>query len=326
MDFNLNAVSFVAEKNFSSLDEKKIYDVLIIGGGPAGLTAAVYCMRKGVATGLIVKKIGGQMTETSGIENYMGYRYVNGSELVAKFKDQVMQFGIDYEEGSSITSIAGGEIKKVFLEDKRTFSARALIIATGKSWRKLNVPGEEEFRGRGVAYCSTCDAPFFSGKSVVVVGGGNSGIEAAIDLANVASRVIVVQFLEKLTGDSVLIERLRNFGNVEVIYNSEVLEIRGGVSMETVRVRDRQSGTVSDMTAQGIFVEIGLIPNSGFAGGLLELNGQGEIIVDCSCRTSAAGIFAAGDVTSVQFKQIIVAAGEGAKAALSACSYLLSRT
>ncbi|OHD65728.1 MAG: hypothetical protein A2176_13925 [Spirochaetes bacterium RBG_13_51_14] len=325
MDFNLSAGMFDSELNFNPLVSDKTYDVMILGGGPAGLTAAVYCIRKGVSTGLIVKEIGGQVALTAGVENYMGYRYINGVELVQKFKEQVFQFGIDYDEGTAVQSIDAGDIKKVHFEDGRVFSAKALIIATGKSWRKLGVPGEEEFRGRGVAYCSTCDAPFFSGKNVVVVGGGNSGVEAAIDLARVAEGVTMVQFLEKLTGDTILIDKLSAFKNVRVIYESEVTSIDGRDSVESVSVKNRKTGVVDQIAAQGIFVEIGLIPNSGIVKGLLQLNQAGEIMVDCSCRTSVPGIFAAGDVTDVPFKQIIVAGGEGAKAALTACNYVLNR-
>ncbi len=323
MDFNLSLGSFTTEQNFHPLDEAAVYDVMILGGGPAGLTAAVYCMRKGVSTAMALKHAGGQVAETSGIENYMGYRHINGMELVEKFREQVLQFGLAYEEGPEVGSVEYGKIKKVTMNDGRTFSARALIVCTGKSWRKLNVPGENEFIGRGVAYCSTCDAPFFAGRDVIVVGGGNSGLEAAIDLAKIASRVTVVQFLEKLTGDRVLIDRLMGFGNVGVLYSHEVAKISGDDEVRSVSLKDRTTGALKEVNASGIFVEIGLVPNSGPVKGVVELNQAGEIIVDCACTTSRPGIFAAGDVTTVPFKQIIIAAGEGAKAALSACEYLL---
>ncbi|MCU0847042.1 MAG: FAD-dependent oxidoreductase [Spirochaetes bacterium] len=326
MDFNLNAVSFIAEKNFSRLDIKKTYDIMILGGGPAGLTAAVYCIRKGMSTGIIVNEVGGQVAWTSGIENYMGYRHINGVELVQKFKEQVLQFGIDYEEGRRIESVSSGPMKGVVLDDGRSFSSRALIIATGKDMRRLGVPGERELTGKGVAFCSICDAPFFSGKRVVVVGGGNSAMEAVHDLAPIASRVIIVQFLESLTADRVLIDKLESYGNVEVLYEHEVAEIRGGSSVESVEVRDRKTGKTSSISAGGVFIQIGLVPNSGFVKGVVSMNGSGEIIIDCSCNTSEAGIFAAGDVTTVPFKQIIIAGGEGAKAALSACEYVMRLT
>lgn len=323
MDFNLSSGMFTTEQNFKPLNPEIIYDVLILGGGPAGLTAAVYCIRKGVSTGLIVKDIGGQVAVTSGVENYLGYRYINGIELVEKFRDQVLQFGIDYDEGGTVKAIESGPIKKILMEDGRSFSTKALIIATGKSWRKLNVPGEDEFIGNGVAYCTTCDAPFFAGKKVIVVGGGNSGVEAAIDLAKVADDVVMVQFLDRLTADKILIEKLGEFKNVRIIYEREVTSIKGKDSMESATVKNRKTGAQEEIQADGIFIEIGLIPNSSIAKGLLRLNSEGEIMVDCSCRTSVPGIFAAGDVTDVPFKQIIVAGGEGAKAALSACNYVL---
>jgi NADH-dependent peroxiredoxin subunit F len=323
MDFNLSSGMFATEHNFKPLNPNNIYDVLILGGGPAGITAAVYCIRKGVSTGLIVKEIGGQVAVTSGVENYLGYRYINGVELVEKFREQVFQFGIDYDEGGTVKAIESGAVKKILMEDGRSFSAKTLIIATGKSWRKLNVPGEEKFMGHGVAYCSTCDAPFFAGKKVAVVGGGNSGIEAAIDLAKVAEEVIMIQFLDRLTADKILMEKLGEFKNAHIMYEREVVSINGRDSMESVTVKDRKTGVQEDIAVHGIFVEIGLIPNSAIAKGQLRLNSDGEIMVDCSCRTSVPGIFAAGDVTDVPFKQIIVAGGEGAKAALSACNYVL---
>ena len=322
MDFNISLGSFVQEENFTSFDPGRTYDVIILGGGPAGLTAAVYCMRKGVSTGLILAHVGGQVAETAGIENYMGYRYINGMELVEKFREQVMQFGISYEEGVSAVSITDGDIKKVELDDGRVFSSRAVIIATGKTPRRLNVPGELEFTGRGVAYCSTCDAPLFGGKRVVVAGGGNSAAEAVIDLLKVASHVTMVQFLDRLTADAVLVRKIESNDNLDVLYEHEILEVKGDTGVTGIRVRNRITEEERDIVSDGIFVEIGLSPNSEFVKDLLELNQTGEILVDCACRTSVPGIFAAGDVTTVPFKQIIVAGGEGAKAALSACDYI----
>ncbi len=323
MEFKLNMASLSEQKKLEPLAQEKIYDVLIIGGGPAGLTAAVYCMRKGISTGIIIKAIGGQVAVTAGIENYMGYRHVNGIDLVEKFKEQVSQFGIGYEEGSNVASITYNNIKKVHLEDGRVFSARALIIATGKNPRRLNVPGEDELIGKGVAYCAICDAPFYTGKKVVVVGGGNSGIEAAIDLAKVAEHVIVVQFLETLTADKVLVDNLNKFVNVDFLFQHEVVEVKGDTNVKSVVIKNIQSNEIRELDVEGIFVEIGLIPNSDVVKNLVELNELSEIIVDCSCNTSKPGMFAAGDVTSVPYKQIIVAAGEGAKAALSSIDYLI---
>jgi NADH-dependent peroxiredoxin subunit F len=326
MEFNLSAVSFISEKNFTPIDTGKVYDVLIIGGGPAGMTAAVYCMRKGADTAIIIKSIGGQVAETSSVENYLGYKYINGVELVEKFKEQVLQFSIGYEEGQGVSSIEDEEIKRVILDDGSTVQGRTLIIASGKSWKKLGVPDEKRLTGRGVAYCTTCDAPLFAGKKVVVVGGGNSGVEAAIDLASIASEVVIVQLLDELTADKILLDKLGSFANVNMIYNSKVTEISGTDKVREITVQNVDTGTASKVTADGIFIEIGLDPNSGFAAGVVDMNSSGEIIVDSRCATNRPGIFAAGDVTSVPFKQIIIAGGEGAKAALSACEYILKKS
>lgn len=323
MDFNLSTISFVSEKNFTPIDTGRIYDVVIIGGGPAGMTAAVYCMRKGVDTAIIIKSIGGQVAETSSVENYLGYKYINGVELVDKFKEQVFQFSVGYEEGQGVSAIMDGEIKKITLEDGRVIQSRALIIASGKSWKKLGVPGEQRLTGRGVAYCTICDAPLFAGKKVIVVGGGNSGVEAAIDLATVASEVVVVQLLDELTADKILLDKLGTFSNVSIILSSRVTDINGEDKVQEVVVQHVETGNVTIEKTDGIFIEIGLDPNSSFVRGVVEMNSSSEIEIDSRCATNREGIFAAGDVTSVPFKQIIIAGGEGAKAALSACEYIL---
>lgn len=323
MEFNLSSVSFTSEKNFTPVDVSRVYDVIILGGGPAGLTAAVYCMRKGVSAAIIIKSVGGQMAETASVENYMGYKYINGVGLVDKFREQVQQFSIGYDEGHSVVRIESGAVKKVWLDDGRCLSARTLIIAAGKSWRKLGVPGEKEFTGKGVAYCTICDAPLFAGKRVVVAGGGNSGIESALDLAPLASKVTVVQMLDKLTADRILIEKLAGFKNVDYIFNSVVTAVKGDDVVRSVSIKNLKDSSVSDLETEGLFVEIGLDPNSLFAKDVVRLNSFNEIEIDSMCATSAEGIYAAGDVTSVRYKQIIIAAGEGAKAALSACDYIM---
>jgi alkyl hydroperoxide reductase subunit F len=323
MDFNLNIGSFSTEHRSVPLDPAVVYDVIIVGGGPAAMTAAVYCMRKGVKTGFITREIGGQVAETSGIENYLGYKYIEGSELVGKFADQMKQFEIGLREGPLVSKIEQGKVKNIILDNGEIFRAKAIIICSGNRWRKLNVPGEERLTGKGVAYCAICDAPFFAGKRVAVAGGGNSGVEAAIDLAKVATHVFLVQFLDALTADSILVKKLGEFSNVDILLNHEVKEIRGEQGVTAVTVENRASKKQRELDVQGLFVEIGLIPNSDMVKGVADLNGRGEIIVDCACVTSGEGIFAAGDVTSVPYKQIIIAAGEGAKAALSACEYIL---
>jgi alkyl hydroperoxide reductase subunit F len=246
-------------------------------------------------------------------------------ELVEKFREQVLQFGIDFEIKALVKSIEDGDIKQVHLEEGRSYRTRTLIIASGKQYKKLGVPGEQALTGHGVAYCSICDAPLFVGKKVVVSGGGNSGVAAAIDLAKVADHVTLIQSRDHLTGDQLLIEKLQAFQNVDYLFEHIVTQIHGEKSVTGVTILNRKTGVSFDKTVDGIFVEIGLIPNSGLVQGILELNEYQEILVDCHCRTSAPGIFAAGDVTSVPFKQIIIACGEGAKAALSANEYIMNR-
>lgn len=324
MDINLSTGFFSQEHNFLDIDEAKIYDILIIGGGPAGLTAAVYCMRKGLVTALTTENVGGQVAETSGIENYLGYRYINGSELVDKFREQVEQFGLAFDSKAEVKSMEDGKIKTIHLNDGRKIKCRALIIASGKQSKKLQVPGEREFTGHGVAYCAICDAPIFAGKKVVVAGGGNSGLGAAIDLAKVATHVTIIQRRNHFTGDQILIDKLAAFSNVEYKFEQFITSINGTDKVESVTLFNKKTESSEDLVTDGVFVEIGLLPNSGFAKDTVKQNEYGEIIIDCYCRTSRPGIFAAGDVTSVPYKQIIIACGEGAKAALSAADYLLN--
>jgi alkyl hydroperoxide reductase subunit F len=324
MEFNFNFNEGTVENKAVQLDADKIYDVLILGGGPAAQTAAVYCMRKGVTTGIITKNFGGQVAETSDVENYMGYTHINGPELMKKFREQVEQFEISVLEGYSVTGITAGKIISVSVDNGKEYRTKSLIISTGKSWRKLNVPGEVELTGKGVAYCSICDAPLFKGKKVIVVGGGNSGLESALDLAKAAEFVTLVQFLPELTADRILIDKFEEFQNKKIIFEHEVVEIHGKDRVDGVSLKNRKTGTIEKTNADGIFIEIGLVPNTAPFKGIIPLNEIGEIIVDCACRTGIDGIFAAGDVTSVPFKQIVISAGEGAKAALSACEYILS--
>lgn len=323
MEFNLSLSAVATDHRAVPMDKNKVYDVIIAGGGPAAMTAAVYCMRKGVAAGFVTVDIGGQVGETSGIENYLGFNYIEGSQLVEKFAGQMKQFEIGLSEGYAVTEIKDGREKEVVLENGDRYRAKSIILATGNRWRKLNVPGETELTGRGVAYCAICDAPLFAGKKVAVVGGGNTGIESAIDLAKIAEKVTVIQIMDRLTADKVLIDAMQQFSNMEVLLLHEVKEIQGDKTVHAVVVKDTVSGGEKSLDVQGIFISIGLMPNTDMVKGVVELNGFGEIVVDCSCKTSAPGIFAAGDVTSVPYKQIIIAAGEGAKAALSACDYIL---
>jgi len=320
--FNLTGLETIEQRTIP-LDSSVIYDVIITGGGPAALTAAVYCMRKGVKTGLITLDVGGQVAETSVVENYMGYNHIEGISLVQRFKEQVEQFEIGFLQGYKATRVIDGDIKRVACEDGNTYQAKSLIITTGKRWRRLNVPGEAELTGKGVAYCAICDAPLFKDKDVMVVGGGNSAVEAAIDLAKLATSVTVVQLLPHLTADKVLQDELSKFTNVLILFEHEVRTIHGTQSVDAVTLYDTKNKKETKSKVQGIFIEIGLIPNTELVKDVVALNHNDEIIIDCNCRTSRPGIFAAGDVTSVPYKQIIIAAGEAAKAALSACEYVL---
>ena len=303
------------------------YDLAIVGGGPAGLTAAVYAARKNLDAVLISKDIGGQTLLTSDIENYMGYQYVSGRELAAKFEEQVKRYPIDVAVGEEVARVApedGGFV--VTTSTNREVRARAVIVATGKRSRPLGVPGERELVGRGVSYCAVCDAPLFPGKDVIVVGAGNSGATAVVDLLKIARRIYVVDVLPDWRADPVLVDRIRAAGEmVQPFFGHEVVEIKGESRVEGIVIKDRGSGQVRELPVQGVFIEIGLIPNSEPVKGVAELNRWGEIVVDCKCQTRVPGMFAAGDVTTVPEKQIIIAAGEGAKAALSAYAYLIGQ-
>lgn len=301
-----------------------MYDVAIIGAGPSGLTAAVYAARKQLNVIMITGDIGGQTNLSSEVENYMGYQYITGGELAEKFHEQVSQFPIDLRLGKVVTSLQRSDKHfSLVTSDGDQVEARTLIISTGKSTRKLGVPGERELTGRGVSYCSTCDGPFFRGQAVVVVGAGNSGVTAAIDLSRIASAVTVVETLDHSRADEVLLAQAHAAGKVSWLFGHEVREIKGESKVEAVTVAPVEGGEPQDLVVTGIFIEIGMVPTTEWLNGFVKLNDYGEIVVDCSQRTSEEGVFAAGDVTDGPFKQIIVAAGDGAKAALAAYDYLL---
>lgn len=302
-----------------------LYDVIIIGGGPAGLSAALYAARKVLKTMLISKDIGGQILWTYDLDNYLGFSLVEAADLVAKFDEHVEKYGVEKEVGVEVTALdLSGKIKRVTTSESKIHAAKTLIIATGKRPKPLEVSGERELVGRGVAYCSTCDAPLFADLDVVVAGGGNSALEAVIDLVKVAKKVYVVS-LTPLTGDEILQDKVRGFTMVELLTESRIRRILGESSVEGVEVESLVSGEVRHLDVQGVFVEIGLLPNSELAVDKVETNRLGEIVVDAGCRTGVPGVFACGDVTDVIFKQVIVAAGEGAKAALSAYHYLMNQ-
>jgi alkyl hydroperoxide reductase subunit F len=299
-----------------------MHDLIIAGGGPAGMTAAVYAARKKLDAILISKDIGGQVNWTLGIENYMGYQFIEGPELIRKFEEQVKQFPLGVELGETVITVGrsngGFEVRT---ESGKTFRSRAVIVASGKRPRPLNVPGEDKLVGRGVTYCAVCDGPLFAGMKVAVIGGGNSALEAADDMLKIAEHIYLVS-LTQLTGDAVLVDRVKRGKNITMFLEHEVMEILGKNMVSGVRIRDLKSGEEKELDVSGVFVEIGLIPNSDLVKGLVELNQWGEIKVNCRNETNIPGLFGAGDVTDVPEKQIAIAVGEGAKAALQAHRYL----
>ena len=299
-----------------------MYDLMIVGGGPAGLAASVYAARKRLETLLISKDIGGQMNMTLGIENYLGYQFIEAPELIDKFQTQVSQFPIDQKIGynvSKLEKIEGGF--EAISEEGDRYQSKAVIFATGKKPRKLNVPGETELTSRGVTYCAICDGPIFAGQRVAVVGGGNSALEAALDMVKIAEHVDLVS-LTPLTGDAILVEKLSDAKNLSIFTEYQTEKIEGEALVEGMVIKDLKSNESQHLDVTGVFIEIGLVPNSEAVRGLLELNKAGEVPISCSCETTIAGLFAAGDVTNIPEKQIVVAAGEGAKAALQAHRYL----
>jgi len=299
-----------------------MYDLMIIGGGPAGIAAGVYAARKRLKTLLVSVDIGGQINNTMGIENYIGYQFIEGPELISKFEAQVSQFPIDQKIGDKVSrlqKIKGGF--EAISESGDKYQAKVVVFATGKRPRKLNVPGETELAARGVTYCAICDGPIFAGQRLAVVGGGNSALEAALDMVKIAEHVDLVS-LTPLTGDSVLVDQLAGAKNLSLFIEYQTVEIRGQDLVEGVLVKDLKSGEEKLLDVTGVFIEIGLVPNSDPVKDLVELNKLGEVPVSCFCETTMLGLYAAGDVTDVPEKQIIIAAGEGAKAALQAHRYL----
>ncbi len=299
-----------------------MYDLIIAGAGPAGLTGAVYAARKKISTLLIAREIGGQVNWTSGVENYMGYQFIEGPELMHKFEVQVKQFPIDIKtdlEVRDIQIIDGGF--EVATGNGQKFQGKTILVATGKKPRSLNVPGEKQYIGKGVSYCAICDGPIFAGMDVAVVGGGNSAAEVADDMTKIARQVYVISSTP-FTGDAVLVDKIKSATNVKTFLEHDVIEIKGDKLVREIMIRDHKSKREVELLVGGVFVEIGLVPNSDSVRGLVNLNEQGEITINCANETSVKGLYAAGDVTNVPEKQIVIASGEGAKAVLSAHRYL----
>jgi len=317
-----------AARDAAKLGAKQAFDVLIVGGGPAGAAASVYAARKGIRTGIVAERLGGQTLDTLGIENYISVLETQGPKFAAALEEHARAYGVDIMNGQRVTALEpaaqpGGEIT-VTLENGAELKSRSVILSTGARWRNVNVPGEAEYRNKGVAYCPHCDGPLFKGKQVAVIGGGNSGVEAAIDLAGIVAHVTVVEFAETLKADAVLVKKLHSLPNVTVHTNALTTEITGdGQKVNGLVYKNRASGTEHRVDLAGVFVQIGLVPNTEWLKGTVELSKHGEIIVDAKGSTSLPGVFAAGDSTTVPYKQIIIAAGDGAKAALSAFDHLI---
>jgi alkyl hydroperoxide reductase subunit F len=317
-----------AKREAAKLNDKTPFDVLIIGGGPAGAAAAVYAARKGIRTGIVAERFGGQTMDTLGIENFISVPETEGPKFAAALEAHVRQYEVDVMTLQRVDSLTPpaepGALATVKLSNGADLKSRTVILATGARWRNMNVPGEQEYRTKGVAYCPHCDGPLFKGKDVAVIGGGNSGVEAAIDLAGVVKSVTLLEFADQLKADQVLVDKLKSLPNVTIHVNAQTTEVTGdGQKMNGLKYKDRVSGAEHHLDLAGVFVQIGLVPNTEFLKGTVELSKFGEIIVDAKGHTSVPGIFAAGDATTVPYKQIIIATGEGAKAALSAFDHLI---
>lgn len=311
-----------SQADVSDIDGKE-YDVLVVGGGPAGASAAVYAARKGIRTAIVAERFGGQVMDTMGIENLIGTKYTEGPKLVASLEEHVKEYPVDIHNLQRAKSIKRNGMVEVELESGATLKSKTVIIATGARWRNLGVPGEAEFKNRGVAYCPHCDGPLFKGKHVAVIGGGNSGVEAAIDLAGIVKHVTVFEFMPTLKADQVLQDRLNSLPNVTVMKNVQVKEITGSDRVNGITYVERDTGKEQHLALDGVFVQIGLVPNTDWIGDNLERTRFGEIVVDGHGSTDMPGVFAAGDCTNVPYKQIIISMGSGANAALGAFDYLI---
>ncbi|MGB0664563.1 MAG: alkyl hydroperoxide reductase subunit F [Pontibacterium sp.] len=313
-----------AEAQAASLAEKEAFDVLVVGGGPAGASAAIYAARKGIRTGVVAERFGGQVSDTMAIENFISVKATEGPKLVANLEQHVLDYDVDLVKSQKAVSLRKNDLVEVELENGAVLKSKSVILATGARWREMNVPGEQEYKGKGVAYCPHCDGPLFKGKPTAVIGGGNSGIEAAIDLAGITEHVTVLEFGDTLRADDVLVKKAESLSNVTIIKEAMTTEVVGdGQKVIGLTYTDRATGESHSLTVAGIFVQIGLVPNSEFLEGSVELTNRGEVIIDSHGKTSLDGVYAAGDVTTTPYKQIIISMGSGATAALGAFDYLI---
>jgi alkyl hydroperoxide reductase subunit F len=306
------------------LNARAPYDVLVVGGGPAGAAAAIYAARKGIRTGIAAERLGGQLLDTVGIENFISVKETQGHKLASGLEQHVTTYDVDVMNLQRAEALIPGDLITLKLAGGASLKARSVVIATGARWREINVPGEREYRNRGVAYCPHCDGPLFKGKRVAVIGGGNSGVEAAIDLAGLVEHVTLIEFDPQLRADAILTRKLMSLPNVTVITGAQTTEVVGdGQRVIGLKYKDRASGELRDLELAGVFVQIGLIPNTDWLKGTVKLSPRGEVEVDARGQTSVPGVFAAGDCTVVPYKQIVIAVGEGAKASLSAFDHLI---
>jgi alkyl hydroperoxide reductase subunit F len=306
------------------LAKKPVFDVLIVGGGPAGAAAAIYSARKGIATGVVAERFGGQVLDTLAIENFVSVQETEGPKFATALEQHVKSYEVDIMDVQRAEALIPGRINEVHLANGAVLKAKTIVVATGARWRQINVPGENEYRNHGVAYCPHCDGPLFKGKRVAVIGGGNSGVEAAIDLAGIVREVTLFEFGAQLRADEVLQRKLRSLANVTIVTQAQTTEITGdGKKVNGLVYKDLRSGETKTVELEGVFVQIGLVPNTEWLKGTVELSKHGEIVVDARGATSVPGVFAAGDVTTVPFKQIVIAVGEGAKASLAAFDHLI---
>lgn len=307
----------------SVFSDKAPFDVLVVGGGPAGASAAIYAARKGIRTGIVAERFGGQVVDTVGIENFISVKYTEGAKLATSLEEHVKAYNVDIMKLQRVKRLEKKEYIAVELENGAILRSKTVILSTGARWRNVGVPGEAEFKNKGVAYCPHCDGPLFAGKDVAVIGGGNSGIEAAIDLAGIVNHVTVLEFMPELKADSVLQDRLYSLPNVTVLKNVQTKEITGTERVDGIAYIERDSGEVKHVPLHGVFVQIGLVPNTEWLGDTVERTRMGEIVVDRHGATSLPGVFAAGDCTNSPYKQIIISMGSGATAALGAFDYLI---
>ena len=313
-----------ASRKAEEISAKDAFDVLVVGGGPAGAAAAVYAARKGIRTGVVAERFGGQVLDTMSIENFISVKQTEGPRFAAALEEHVKDYNVDIMNLQRAVKLKPGKMVEVELENGGVLKSRSVILATGARWREVNVPGEREYRNAGVAYCPHCDGPLFKGKRVAVIGGGNSGVEAAIDLAGIVEHVTLIEYSDVLRADEVLQRKLRSLPNVKILMSAQTTEIHGdGKRVNALSYKDRISGEDHRIDLEGVFVQIGLVPNTEWLKDTVALSRFGEIEIDAKGQTSLPGVFAAGDATTVPYKQIIIAAGDGAKAALSAFDHLI---